>query len=90
LKTKFNNVRKYNVVELKDEYLIDYDELINYFQNTYNIPKMYNVIDLDENKKLLTKKCPPGKELNPDTNRCRNKCEKTKIRNEKGNCVNKH
>jgi hypothetical protein len=53
LKTIFNNVRKYNVNELKDQYLIDYDELINYFRNMYNIPKMYNVIDLDENNEHL-------------------------------------
>lgn len=36
----------------------------------------------------MSKKCPDEKELNPKTNRCRNKCIQDKIRNEiSGNCV---
>jgi serine/threonine protein kinase len=33
------------------------------------------------------KQCPEGKELNPATGRCRNKCPSNKERNTKGNCV---
>jgi serine/threonine protein kinase len=33
------------------------------------------------------KQCPEGKELNPATRRCRNKCPSHKERNSKGNCV---
>ena len=33
------------------------------------------------------KQCPEGKELNPVTGRCRNKCPSNKERNTKGNCV---
>jgi serine/threonine protein kinase len=45
-----------------------------------------------KNKKssIKTKKikiCPSGKELNPATGRCRNKCPPNKERNSKGNCV---
>jgi serine/threonine protein kinase len=35
------------------------------------------------------KQCPEGKELNPATGRCRNKCPSHKQRNSKGNCVGK-
>jgi len=34
----------------------------------------------------LTKKCPPGKELNQKTNRCIKSCEPHQVRNEKGRC----
>ena len=42
-----------------------------------------------KSNKLSIKKCPDKKELNPLTNRCRNKCLSQKYRNKKGNCVNK-
>ena len=35
----------------------------------------------------MIKTCPPGKELNLKTNRCRTKCSNKKHRNKNGNCV---
>jgi hypothetical protein len=40
--------------------------------------------------KLAKKRdCPPGKELNDETGRCRKSCEKNQVRNSKGRCVKK-
>ena len=51
-----------------------------------NFGKTHNTL---KSNKLSIKKCPDKKELNPLTNRCRNKCLSQKYRNKKGNCVNK-
>ena len=53
-------------------------------------PKISIINIIIPNGIILTKKikiCPSGKELNPATGRCRNKCPSNKERNSKGNCV---
>jgi hypothetical protein len=77
LKTKFKNVRKYNnIINSNEKYLIQHDKLIDYFQWKYNIPKMYNIIKLDENNEHLLLK--PAK---PDAMFLKNKVDKTHVVN---------
>jgi hypothetical protein len=40
-------------------------------------------------KHAKSRDCPPGKELNRETGRCRKSCEKNQVRNSKGRCVKK-
>ena len=42
---------------------------------------------IDESRKSLSKKCPEGKELNPKTKRCNNKCKPGFERNDDFKCI---
>jgi hypothetical protein len=79
LKTKFKQVRKYiNVSSEKRILLLNYDKIINFFQSEFSIPKMHNVMVLDENNEHLF-----IKQHKPDAMFLKNKVEKNDVVNAK-------
>jgi hypothetical protein len=79
LKTKFKQVRKYiNVSSKKRILLLNYDKIINFFQSAFSIPKMHNVMVLDENNEHLF-----IKQHKPDAMFLKNKVEKNDVVNAK-------
>lgn len=79
MKTKFKQVRKYiNVSSQKRNFLLllNYDKIINFFQSAFSIPKMHNVMVLDENNEHLF-----IKQQKPDAMFLKNKVEKNDVVN---------
>ena len=83
-KPRQQGLRDYKVVHKKIEPIIlEYDDTDDELQMPNDTVGLFEYKGTEENAK---KACPPEKELNPNTNRCVNKCNPGFTRDEKFKC----